>query len=731
MEAKKMNFQVLDMQKLLSVDDALERYEQRRTKEGPWTNNIYNYYRCTSRDGSDAINGELRIRNDRKEGSHDPSRRHLNFRVHNGEIKEVDDLPEKPISKRWWDVINEKYRGTQIVKKRLNGVLQQVAVPQPIRKDQIRLVNFIIGGSRDEMLKMSFDRVFNPIETPFDNGWDLQRNEKVEEYALEVYRFFERKFGKGNVIGFECHLDQTNPHFHVSVVPLTPEGKLSVTELFGAGRNKTYKGKQGRDAYSQFLTDLHTEFYEQASSRFGLRRGNKYNPEANKHKSAREFAAEKNRLNSEIKTIQDELQKKQSAIKGLTTMLNNLNARKMNIDQAIEEAQQSNNPNLAELLIKQKNIESSIKEKEEKLKNAESDLRLLNSQISEKGQLAKAADAEYAKKVKAIKGLTTMLNNLNAKKMNIDQAIEEAQQSNNPNLAELLIKQKNIESSIKEKEEKLREAESELINKRDTSKSLDSQIAEKNSNLNQITEQINQNQIVLEHIKSSVIKSESNLFLTSKRFLYIEAVRYAFQIPTSNPRLLEDLEQLVCELKQKRLNELAQLEILFIEMVMRVLELVFGKISKALLAEFCSPITARYGICDEDKQRSLIDREHYKLLSSDYSEYCDSVANEFILRDNGMSFIEARGDSWIYDSNYRTMDRVIEIASKGMVNSFAEYLFLSADSDRKGQDMVKEFFGMAAKLPRHIMPERSLIEAQEHMNQTTSNVEKGWWNRKH
>ena len=638
-----MNFQVLDMQKLLSVDDALERYEQRRTKEGPWTNNIYNYYRCTSRDGSDAINGELRIRNDRKEGSHDPSRRHLNFRVHNGEIKEVDDLPEKPISKRWWDVINEKYRGTQIVKKRLNGVLQQVAVPQPIRKDQIRLVNFIIGGSRDEMLKMSFDRVFNPIETPFDNGWDLQRNEKVEEYALEVYRFFERKFGKGNVIGFECHLDQTNPHFHVSVVPLTPEGKLSVTELFGAGRNKTYKGKQGRDAYSQFLTDLHTEFYEQASSRFGLRRGNKYNPEANKHKSAREFAAEKNRLNSEIKTIQDELQKKQSAIKGLTTMLNNLNARKMNIDQAIEEAQQSNNPNLAELLIKQKNIESSIKEKEEKF----------------------------------------------------------------------------------------REAESELINKRDTSKSLDSQIAEKNSNLNQITEQINQNQIVLEHIKSSVIKSESNLFLTSKRFLYIEAVRYAFQIPTSNPRLLEDLEQLVCELKQKRLNELAQLEILFIEMIMRVLELVFGKISKALLAEFCSPITARYGICDEDKQRSLIDREHYKLLSSDYSEYCDSVANEFILRDNGMSFIEARGDSWIYDSNYRTMDRVIEIASKGMVNSFAEYLFLSADSDRKGQDMVKEFFGMAAKLPRHIMPERSLIEAQEHMNQTTSNVEKGWWNRKH
>lgn len=637
-----MNFQVLDMQKLLSVDDALERYEQRRTKEGPWTEKIYNYYRCASRNNSDVIDGELRIRNDRKEGSHDPSRRHLNFRVHNGEIKEVDDLPEKPISKRWQDVINEKYRGTQIVKKRLNGVLKQVAVPQPIRKDQIRLVNFIIGGSRDEMLKMSFDRDFNPIETPFDNGWDLQRNKKVEEYALEVYRFLERKFGNGNVIGFECHLDQTNPHFHVSLVPLTAEGKLSITELFGAGRNKTYKDKKGKDAYSQFLTDLHTEFYEQASSKFGLRRGNKYNPEANKHKSAREFANEKNRLNSEIETIQDDLQKKQSAVKGLTTMLHNLNA----------------------------------------------------------------------------------------KKMTIDQAIEEAHRSNNPNLVELLEQQKDVESKIKEKEEKLREAESELIKKQDTSNSLDSQIAEKNSNLNQITERLNQKQIQLEHVKSSVIKSESNLFLTSKRFLYIDVVRFAFQIPTSNPLSLEDLDQLVWELKQKRLNELAQLEILFIEMIMRVLELVFGKISKNLLAEFCAPLTARFGICNEEKQQLLIDRDYFELLSSDYSEYCDSVAKEFILRDNSMNFIDARGESWISDCNYRTMDRVEEIASKGMVNSFAEYLFIYAESAIKGQNMVKEFLGMAAKLPRHIIPERSLIEAQEHMNQTKSNVEKGWWNRR-
>ena len=725
-----MNFQVLDMQKLLSVDDALERYEQRRTKEGPWTEKIYNYYRCASRNNSDVIDGELRIRNDRKEGSHDPSRRHLNFRVHNGEIKEVDDLPEKPISKRWQDVINEKYRGTQIVKKRLNGVLKQVAVPQPIRKDQIRLVNFIIGGSRDEMLKMSFDRDFNPIETPFDNGWDLQRNKKVEEYALEVYRFLERKFGNGNVIGFECHLDQTNPHFHVSLVPLTAEGKLSITELFGAGRNKTYKDKKGKDAYSQFLTDLHTEFYEQASSKFGLRRGNKYNPEANKHKSAREFANEKNRLNSEIETIQDDLQKKQSAVKGLTTMLHNLNAKKMTIDQAIEEAHRSNNPNLVELLEQQKDVESKIKEKEEKLKKAELDLRSLNSQVSEKGKLINSADALYAKKMNAIKGLTTMLHNLNAKKMTIDQAIEEAHKSNNPNLVELLEQQKAVESKIKEKEEKLREAESELIKKQDTSNSLDSQIAEKNSNLNQITERLNQKQIQLEHVKSSVIKSESNLFLTSKRFLYIDVVRFAFQIPTSNPLSLEDLDQLVWELKQKRLNELAQLEILFIEMIMRVLELVFGKISKNLLAEFCAPLTARFGICNEEKQQLLIDRDYFELLSSDYSEYCDSVAKEFILRDNSMNFIDARGESWISDCNYRTMDRVEEIASKGMVNSFAEYLFIYAESAIKGQNMVKEFLGMAAKLPRHIIPERSLIEAQEHMNQTKSNVEKGWWNRR-
>ena len=57
---------------------------------------------------------------------------------------------------------------------------------------------------------------------------------QIETMALDYYDFLCRKFGEENVIGFECHLDETTPHFHALVIPVAERvkrGKVGGYEL--------------------------------------------------------------------------------------------------------------------------------------------------------------------------------------------------------------------------------------------------------------------------------------------------------------------------------------------------------------------------------------------------------------------------------------------------------------------------------------------------------------------
>lgn len=47
----------------------------------------------------------------------------------------------------------------------------------------------------------------------------------IETMAMDYYDFLCRKFGEENVIGLECHLDETTPHFHALVIPVAERVK--------------------------------------------------------------------------------------------------------------------------------------------------------------------------------------------------------------------------------------------------------------------------------------------------------------------------------------------------------------------------------------------------------------------------------------------------------------------------------------------------------------------------
>ena len=53
-----------------------------------------------------------------------------------------------------------------------------------------------------------------------------------DEWVKRVRGFFARKYGEDNVVDVRWHFDQTTPHLHLTIVPLTKDGRLAAKEVF-------------------------------------------------------------------------------------------------------------------------------------------------------------------------------------------------------------------------------------------------------------------------------------------------------------------------------------------------------------------------------------------------------------------------------------------------------------------------------------------------------------------
>lgn len=53
-----------------------------------------------------------------------------------------------------------------------------------------------------------------------------------DEWVKRVRGFFAKRYGKENVVDVRWHFDQTTPHLHLTVVPITKDGRLSAKDVF-------------------------------------------------------------------------------------------------------------------------------------------------------------------------------------------------------------------------------------------------------------------------------------------------------------------------------------------------------------------------------------------------------------------------------------------------------------------------------------------------------------------
>lgn len=142
----------------------------------------------------------------------DDSKKHLNKSIRpEDSARNINLLPEAQgtYKERFDKLLADKYNG----RKRKDGT-------PVLRKDATKLVQIAVNlGQVDDAAGLRVD--------------ELSEDDKVKFLREDVYTTLADYFGADNIIGASIHLDESQPHLHMDIVPLTPEGKLSAKDMLG------------------------------------------------------------------------------------------------------------------------------------------------------------------------------------------------------------------------------------------------------------------------------------------------------------------------------------------------------------------------------------------------------------------------------------------------------------------------------------------------------------------
>lgn len=348
-------------------------------------------------------NEHLRDRSKRAEkyamtkGNYDPTRKHLNFEVvPGGKIRPVDT--SRNIPERMADIL--RFRG---IKDPNEGL------PEPKYRT---VVNIIFGGSRERMQELAFGSQKVDYEKDADNS-HIQRKADIERWAKDVYSFVSGRYGEQNIAAFIVHLDEINPHVHCTLLPIK-DGRFAYKEIF-AGKDKF--------EYSARMKQLHSDFFSEVNTKWGMSRGTSISETGARHRSTEEY---RRMLSEECTSIEENIKRHQQVlgelqtdirlaerrVKGLTTMVANLEVQKAEKESLLSAAEldlKENKGNAAELASQIKMLEKELQgisrqlaDKQEKLQTADRQLISLKENmdaIAERTETLKEEAYHYSQDV--------------------------------------------------------------------------------------------------------------------------------------------------------------------------------------------------------------------------------------------------------------------------------------------------------------------------------------------
>ena len=184
-------------------------------------------------------------------------------------------------------------------------------------------VGIIFSGDHNVLNRLAFGEQKLNTSDPNADHSKVVLQKGIYDWALDTYRFACEKWGEENVIGFDVHCDETSIHAHVQTVPVeqvkkrgrigskyihkdNPEKVLSTKEwralpkeerdnytkseaAKGVVEKVSYAkvwGERAKDK-SQYLSQLHTDYYNKVGHKYGLARGFSYDELSEEEKRGR------------------------------------------------------------------------------------------------------------------------------------------------------------------------------------------------------------------------------------------------------------------------------------------------------------------------------------------------------------------------------------------------------------------------------------------------------------
>lgn len=148
-----------------------------------------------------------------------------------------------------------------------------------VRKDAVVCCNFIVTSDEQTMKAMP--------------------PEQQRDFFRDSVEWFAKRYGGECIVNATVHLDETTPHLHIGIVPVTSDGRLCAKDLF----NK------------REMTAIQTDFVRDVGAAYGLERGKEGSERT--HLSEQRFKAETARR--EMKAAKEKTQEVLTGARKLAT----------------------------------------------------------------------------------------------------------------------------------------------------------------------------------------------------------------------------------------------------------------------------------------------------------------------------------------------------------------------------------------------------------------------------
>lgn len=154
---------------------------------------------------------------------------------HNNREHEPKTNPDVDMSRSEdnYDLIScDNYKRS--IKEKLSNLVES---SRAVRKDAVVVCNFIVTSDNETMNALGADR---------------QR-----QFFQDSVKWFSDRYGADRVLNAAVHMDETTPHLHIGVMPITQDGRLSAKAIFTKTEMKA----------------IQTEFARDVGEKYGLERG--------------------------------------------------------------------------------------------------------------------------------------------------------------------------------------------------------------------------------------------------------------------------------------------------------------------------------------------------------------------------------------------------------------------------------------------------------------------------